>query len=222
MVISQIVQKAKVYVQGSAFNTTTRRTFLEARKYDIVENLKDASIVVWTGGEDIFPGLYNENSIQGVYYNKTRDRSDLEAVREAVNSEKFLVGICRGAQLLNCIPNGGRLWQDVDNHGSCIHKSFDCISGEYIFLNSVHHQALRVTDEAEIICWALESTEKHAEKEVWNKSLNGYLEESDKDIEVAWYPKTRSLLIQGHPEFGHLPTFNYFFSLMDRLYWRQQ
>lgn len=213
--------KAKVYVQGQAFNSITKKTFLDAGKYDIVNNLHESQIVVWTGGEDIFPGLYDEKPLQGTYYSMARDRSDLEAVKQAVAGNKFLVGICRGAQLLNVIPNGGKLWQDVDNHESRIHKTFDCISGQWIKLNSVHHQALRVTDEAEIIAWALESTEKHAEGITWSRPpADTVIPEKDKDIEVCYYPKTRSLLFQGHPEFSHPPTTDYFFNtLMDKYYW---
>lgn len=213
---------AKVYVQGAAFAGVTKATFREERKYDIVNNLNDSDIVVWTGGEDIFPGLYGEDPIPGTYFSKHRDESDVRAVNEAVKQRKFLVGICRGAQLLNVIPNGGRLWQDVDGHESCIHKALDCISGQWIKINSVHHQALRVTDEAEIICWALESTQKQAQNDNWVKPQDvTSIPEQDKDIEAVWYPKTRSFLFQGHPEFGHPPTTEYFFSLMDKYYWKQ-
>lgn len=217
-----MAQLAKVFVQGPAFGSITKQTFVDEGKYAVVDTIKESDICVWTGGEDIFPGLYGERPLQGTYFSRHRDKADLEAVKEAVEGNKFLIGICRGAQLLNVIPNGGKLWQDVDNHESCIHKAFDCISGQWIRVNSVHHQALRVTDEAEIICWATESTEKRSESIVWNiKDLvnSRYDSEKDKDIEACWYPKTRSLLFQGHPEFGHPPTTAYFFGLMDKYYW---
>ncbi len=218
-----MAQLAKVYVQGRAFNGITAQTFQQAGKYQIVNSLPESDIAVWTGGEDIYPGLYGENPIPGTYFSRARDKSDLEAVEEALKQKKFLIGVCRGAQLLNVIPNGGKLWQHVDGHGSCIHKAFDCVSGTWIKVNSVHHQQLRVTDEAEIICWALESHEKAAENETWYRPddvLN--IPEKDKDMEAVWYPKTRSFLFQGHPEFGHPPTTRYFFNLMDKYYWGQK
>lgn len=215
-----MTQKAKVYVQGPAFGSITRRTF-EDEGYQIVDTIKDSQICVWTGGEDIFPGLYGEKPLSGTYFSRHRDKVDLEAVKEAVEGGKFLVGICRGAQLLNVIPNGGKLWQDVDNHESCIHKAFDCLSGQWIKVNSVHHQALRITSEAEVICWALESTEKVAEGVTWGFSGRPIHEvpEAEKDIEAVWYSKTRSLLMQFHMEFGHPPTTEYAFKLIDKYYW---
>ena len=214
-------RQAKVYVQGKAFNEITRTTFLNEKKYEIVGNIDDSEIVVWTGGEDINPALYEEKPIPGTYYNNARDKSDLLAVDVAVKQNKFLVGICRGAQLLNVIPNGGKLWQDIDNHNYNNHKAYDCLTGSWIKVNSVHHQAMRVTDEAEIICWALESTYKDCYEISWNKPTDvTTIPEKDKDIEACWYPKTRSLLFQGHPEFGDPPTTAYFFDLMDKYYWK--
>ncbi len=45
--------------------------------------------------------------------------------------------------------------------------------------------------------------------------------EEERDIEAVWYPKTKSLCVQFHPEFGHGPTTKYFFGLMDKFYWRK-
>lgn len=216
------MSQAKVYIQGRPFNGITAQTFQSQRKYQIVNDLSDSDIVVWTGGEDISPELYGEKPIPGTYFSPDRDLSDLKAVDEAVKQGKFLCGICRGAQLLNVIPNGGKLWQNVDNHGSRVHRAFDCISGQYIRVNSVHHQAMRVTDEAEIICWAIESVHKEAQKDEWHRPDDvTTIPESEKDLEVVWYPKTKSFLFQGHPEFGHPPTTEYFFSLMEKFYWRK-
>ena len=213
---------AKVYVHGTAYNSITKRTFLDNGNYEIVNNIQDCQICVWTGGEDINPKLYGEAPIDGTWYNPLRDKSDLQAVETAFSKDKFLVGICRGAQLLNVIPNEGKLWQDVDNHGGLVHKSFDCLSGQWVHLNSVHHQALRVTDEAQIICWALESRHKKSEGLEYRRGADtdpSKIPEKDKDIEVAWYPKTRSLCWQSHPEFGHSDTTKYFFEVLDKIYW---
>ena len=208
---------AKVFVQGRSYRGITQNVFRSAQDYVVTDSLKSADIVVWTGGEDINPSLYNENPIPGTIWTD-RDAEDLEALSEAYDAKKFLVGICRGAQILNVIPNGGSLWQDVNNHGARNHRIFDCITGTWQMVNSIHHQALRVTDEAQIIAWAQESTRKESEKITWNLK-DGYKSEVDKDIEAVWYPKTRSLLVQFHPEFGDKRTTEYFFNLMNKFYW---
>lgn len=217
--------KAKVYVQGPAYYEITTRTFKDSGSYEIVNSVQESDICVWTGGEDINPILYKEKPIAGTFFRSDRDKRDIESLEKAYNAKKFLVGICRGAQLLNVIPNGGSLWQDVDGHGSCIHPVFDTLSGKWLNpgLNSVHHQMLRVTLEAQIIAWTNMSRERFADGLTWTRKepqnwQNGILEK-DKDPEVVWYPKTQSLLVQSHPEFGHPPTTKYFFKLMDEYYW---
>lgn len=216
-------RKARVFVKGPPYKQTTEQTFEAADKYEIVQSVSDADIVVWTGGEDISPSLYGEKPLSGTYFSVRRDESDLATIEEAYKSGKFLIGICRGAQLLNVVPNGGRLWQDVNNHGSNNHRCFDTLKGDYVTLNSVHHQMLRVTSKAQVICWAEESTRRQSQNEAWAKpkTVNDITREVDKDPEVVWYPETRSFLFQGHPEFGHPPTTRYFFSLLDDLYWGQ-
>lgn len=211
--------KANVFIQAGpsrSFYSSTEEIFDRNGKYNIVTDIDKASIVVWTGGEDICPLLYGEKPLPNVHYS-SRDKSDIEAVKKAYEGDKFLVGICRGAQLLNVIPNDGRLWQDVDNHQGT-HQAFDCVTGNWITVNSVHHQMMVPTEKAEVICWADTSRTRKSDKIVWSKP-SGILKEKDKDIEVLWYPATRSLCFQAHPEFNHLGTRKYFFGLMDKFYW---
>lgn len=213
------MKKANVFIQGPAYYMPTSRVFTQ-NDYQVVDTVRAADMVVWTGGDDIFPGLYGEKPISGTHFDKIRDERDLQTVKVAVELGKFLVGICRGAQLLNCIPNGGTLWQDVNNHGG-YHQSFDCLSGTMKELNSVHHQAMRPTDDAEIICWALESTHKKAYGDTWYKQSDvTKIPLKEKDMEVLYYPKTKSFCFQAHPEFGHPPTTEYFFDILEKLYKR--
>lgn len=209
------MSKGKVYVQGSAYNGPTSRVFHE-NGYQVTRDIKEADIVAWTGGEDIDPSLYGEKPLPGTYYNKSRDQDDLKAVLLAEG--KFLVGICRGAQLLNCIPNHGALWQDVDRHAGRHHTVTDHITGLSYIVNSLHHQMMRITPDAELVASTTLSSVKECYSEVWHCDNISVIDDKDRDAEVVWYPKTRSLLAQFHPEFGHPETTNYFFELMDR-YW---
>lgn len=221
--MQNISKRANVYIHDREFKGQAMHCFDELgnNKYKIVDSLDESDIFVLTGGEDIYAGLYGETNRWGDY-NIHRDRYDIKGIEQALAKNKFMVGICRGAQLLNCIPNGGKLWQDVDRHGG-YHRTFDCFTGNYYVLNSVHHQAMKPADGAEILAWAFESTKKQSDGEKWTK---GDLKLEDvpewqRDMEALWYPKTRSFLFQAHPEFGHVGTTRYFHNLLDRVYWGQ-
>lgn len=216
---------AKVYVVGRAFNGITAATFNAEEDYRVVNRPEDADILVWTGGEDINPYIYGEKPIAGTYFTN-RDESDLSALNKGIERGQYLIGICRGAQLLNCTPNKGKLWQDCNNHGSGIHRTFDCTTGKWIRLNSVHHQQMRLGDGAELLAWAKESTYKKSEHEefTWSRPSpeSTTYNEDEVDPEIVWYPKTRSFLIQSHPEFGHNETTHHFFRMLDTYYWNKE
>ena len=214
------MQQAKVFVQGRPFNGAVSRVFQTDKdhRYKIVQSIEDSDVVAWTGGEDIDPSLYGERPLRGTYYSLQRDREDVAAAKKAFGLGKFLVGICRGAQLLNVIPNGGSLWQHVDHHAGCIHRCFDCVTGTWIEVNSVHHQMMIPTAEAELVAWAKESTERYSWGKEWVGRKKDFIE-TDSDPEALWYPKTKSLLVQFHPEFNFPPAYDYFHRLMDTYYW---
>lgn len=208
--------KAKFYIVGTNYYRITKEAFSKAGKYEETFDLDKSDIVIFTGGEDIQPSLYNEKSLgseRGCYYAPLRDTHELSVLKLVVpHQNKFLVGICRGAQLLCCYPNGGKLWQDVGGHGNGVHSVFDVASKTVVKLNSVHHQMMRPTPDGEILAFAKKSTWKTAEGYSWKG-------DPDVDPEVVWFPKTRSFCFQAHPEFGHEETHKYFFHLMDKLYW---
>lgn len=209
------MDKAKVFIAGTAYRDMTKEVFLGSGLYEISSSLTQSDIVVWTGGADIYPSLYGEKPIPGCYYNPDRDKIELDILDQVLPLNKFLVGICRGAQLLNCKPNGGTLWQDVNGHGSTIHLSVDIPSGKNVKLNSVHHQMMRPSKDGEIVAFTKRSTKKEAQNELWKG-------DPEIDPEVIWFPKTKSLCFQGHPEFGHPETTKYFHTLLDRYFWRDK
>jgi len=201
--------KGAVYVQGDFANASTKSMFVKAG-YVISPSIDASDIVVWTGGEDIDPRIYGEENKYCWGVSPERDNQDLAAVDKAWGLNKFLVGVCRGAQLLNCFPNAGKLWQDVDGHGGGVHVVRDFVTDALWACNTLHHQMLRPTKDALIVAGVKRSCRR--------KNADGVEEGDQVDPEVVYYHKTKSLLFQGHPEFGHLATTNYFFELMDR-YW---
>jgi len=71
--------------------------------------------VVITGGHDVDPVLYAEESQVLPQYDPERDAFESAIIDDALQRNLPLLGICRGAQLLN-VRLGGNLHQDLRNH----------------------------------------------------------------------------------------------------------
>jgi gamma-glutamyl-gamma-aminobutyrate hydrolase PuuD len=183
--------------------------------WESVNNYDDADVIVFNGGADIGTELYGERSAwRGVPEKPSlRDEAEMGIYNE-YKGKKFLVGICRGAQFLNAM-NGGTLWQHVDNHGRD-HMMLDLTTGQVIKVTSTHHQMMRPNLETGIIIGvAAESTLRVADGVTENRDPKKPIitdnkisfDEAQKliahsaDIEVVSYPGTRTLCIQGHPEY---------------------
>ena len=68
--------------------------------------------VVVTGGHDIDPVLYAAEPEVHPKYDAERDQFESRIIDEALARRLPLMGICRGAQLLN-VRRGGNLYQDI-------------------------------------------------------------------------------------------------------------
>lgn len=202
----------KVFLQGPG--QPPYRVMFAKKGFKEAKTLEEADIVCFTGGADVSPSLYNELTIPGTYVDKDRDERD-KVVFEA-SKGKFRVGICRGGQFLN-VMSGGAMYQDVDKHTTS-HMVKDLKTKKKIFVTSTHHQMMRPSEEAVILCEANESTyRKTGQKLDTSKSIN--CQDWKEDVEAVWYPKTKCLCFQPHPEFaGANPTMNYFFELIQRYY----
>lgn len=167
-----------------------------------VDDPNNADVIIWNGGEDIGTSIYLEQPVcRGIPFVKSdRDIDEIALFDEYKDTKtKLLLGICRGAQLLNVL-NGGKLWQDVDNHGRS-HPMIDLNTGEIIEVTSTHHQMMVPAPlNGEVIGVASKSTFKDAEGGVKHFLTTQNLKAGG-DIEIMWYPKHRSLCIQGHPEY---------------------
>lgn len=176
----------------------------------ITPEIGNADAVCWTGGADVNPALYGEAAIKGTFFDEERDAWDRDVWQESTN-EQFKIGICRGAQLLNVL-NGGRLWQDVDRHANSGHFLIDVRTGKKVFVSSTHHQMMRPGTNGEVVAIASQSTRKDSEREHWID--RGYHMD---DTEVVWYPATKSLCFQPHPEMrGYKECEEYFAKLVSQ------
>ncbi|KKO47883.1 peptidase C26 [Arsukibacterium sp. MJ3] len=68
--------------------------------------------VVITGGHDIDPVLYAAKAEVQPKYDSARDELELAVIKQAAANDLPLLGICRGAQLLN-VSRGGSLLQQL-------------------------------------------------------------------------------------------------------------
>jgi len=121
--------------------------------------------LVLQGGADVSPLSYGEEALDPAWAgDRTRDEYEMELFNEFIEANKPVLGICRGAQLIN-VAFGGTLYQDIPTQisGACTHhdeaaydQHFHEIrvqpsSGlgklypdrETATVNSIHHQAVK-------------------------------------------------------------------------------
>lgn len=202
--ITEHLDHPLVYIAGTGFNMAVAGMFYDAG-WRGTRDLLEADLICFTGGADINPTLYHEKKIPQVSF--VDDARDSVEIKEFEAAKEFgipMVGICRGAQFLN-VMNGGRLWQDVDNHRSS-HLTQDLRTNEVFKVTSTHHQMMRPTQTALIVAVAVPKQDdlssicklKRAEGmniiPVASAAVN-------LDPEVVWYEDTMSLCFQGHPEY---------------------
>ena len=119
---------------------------------------------LFTGGHDVSPVLYHEKPLDGfVSCCKMRDDMEIVYLHDAINSNKPVLGICRGIQFINAAL-GGTLYQDlplqhpsdiehhqkppynVPIHDVMIEKDsplYHCLKTGTLPVNSYHHQAIK-------------------------------------------------------------------------------
>jgi gamma-glutamyl-gamma-aminobutyrate hydrolase PuuD len=187
----------KVYIVGSQKGYAD----LIKREHSLTTNMNEADVIIFTGGEDVYPGMYNEEIGQYTSFNDERDYEEERVFNKAKKLKRLLVGICRGGQFLT-VMNGGKLIQHVYGHAiGGTHKIFIPSENRHIDITSTHHQMMYPFNLSEqdysIIAHAdkLSSTYLNG----WNEERS--LHENFVEPEIVYYPKTNSLCIQGHPEY---------------------
>jgi len=183
-----ILKELKIYVVGS--NTQ----YANWMGGTIVHTMEQADLVVFTGGSDIHPSIYGENFIHKKTFSAPeRDNMEIKAYYKALELDKFMIGICRGHQLLSAL-NGAKLIQDQYHPTEHIVKTY---AGTEILINSFHHQAVYPfdlpDDNYSILAWSEDLSPHHH---------NGLHEEMNPSVEVEaiYFPETKCLGIQCHPE----------------------
>lgn len=118
------------------------------------------------GGADINPEMYGEEKSEKCGKpNETRDEAEPIIFRNFLDTNKPILAICRGIQLIN-VCKGGTLFQDIKDVQKCKHMDFLSRKGsihpvsidknsvlygilqtEKINVNSMHHQAINRVGE---------------------------------------------------------------------------
>jgi gamma-glutamyl-gamma-aminobutyrate hydrolase PuuD len=176
-------------------------------------NLKNADLVVFTGGADVSPNLYGDKKHQYTGNDPVRDENESEIFTMALDEGIPMVGICRGGQFLN-VMSGGRMYQDVTGHGGS-HEIVDAETGETVYVSSTHHQMMMPSKQGKVVATSrgVTSNREWFDAQVFKRDVN------TEGIEVVYYDHTRSLCFQPHPEFDgvHFGGMkNYFKSLLER------
>ena len=120
--------------------------------------------ILFTGGHDISPDIYHEKLLEGLgSFCEKRDIMESIVLKQALEADKPILGICRGIQFINA-SLGGTLYQDlklqhpsgVEHHQQAPYDvpAHDviliedtplqkCIQGDSLAVNSYHHQAVK-------------------------------------------------------------------------------
>lgn len=199
----------KVYIVGGDANI--ERMFLK-HGVESTQHMDEASIVCFTGGADVTPSLYDEKNIHSGN-DWLRDVEEMSEFDYAQELGIPCVGICRGGQFLN-VMNGGKMWQDVNNHAIMGHHKVNVLIKNHGHLGiyevtSTHHQMMRAGEDSEVIGFAHLAT---------RFAHDGNDPKPNFDTEIVWYEKTKCLCFQPHPEYNTSKqddTEELFFDLLD-------
>lgn len=182
--------KKKIFVVGSG------NYYANWLQMEDAETLEDADLVLFTGGEDVWPGIYHEPVGKHTMFNVQRDLREQNFFNRAFELGKPMIGICRGSQLL-CALSGGRLVQHQYNP-DYIHE-IQTSSGEKLEITSTHHQAQypydMLREEYELLAWTENASPYHLDGNNVEISRKKF-----REAEIVFYNKTKALGIQGHPE----------------------
>ncbi len=196
-----VVKGKKAFVLPGAFYQQCVLLMAEAG-YSKADNVSDADVVVFIGGEDINPALYGQANTSS-YFSDRRDEYEKAIFEEAQKQRKVCFGICRGAQFLHAM-SGGSLWQDVNNHAGRRHFIVDLDEDVRLEVTSMHHQMLQDCDGLEVIAVCEEQIATTFVDEDMDINLNapGANAESEIEIEAGCWHDTKCFFVQGHPEVG--------------------
>lgn len=208
-IIKAPIPKIKVFISNPQSDNDA---WWFPKPFEIVKEIHDSNLVMFTGGPDVTPKLYGHCPHHSTSSSVERDETDKKAYDIATYSQLPKIGICRGAQFL-CVMAGGTLVQDQSN-GMAIHavKTF---TKKSLPVRSDHHQAQYPWGLPEGTWDLLSWTESMHSKHIgWHNGVGitelinslGHRYNSPTkgphlpEIEDVYYRNINALAIQSHPE----------------------
>lgn len=185
------------------------RYFGESR---VVNNWKDLAegpldFLVFWGGTDVNPELYGQRNKFSGRPDIGRDAIEKKIFEDALERGIPMLGICRGSQFLT-VMSGGELYQDVGNAHLGSHSIYT-EDGQTLKATSTHHQMMSPQrTNHKVIAYARQPVLSYKKEQ--------QVEPPKFDYEIVWYPETKCLCIQGHPEYMDIdsPFSQYSFKLI--------
>ncbi len=164
------------------------------------EVMSRADGLLLSGGADVDPSTYGEALRDPAWRGQDeRDAFELALYRQAVADGKPVLGVCRGAQLIN-VAEGGTLWQDIASmrEASLTHRSQERYDGlghgvsvapgtwlsslfgdEAHETNSIHHQGVKdLAPSLTPLAWAPDKL-----VEAFERQGDGFV------VGVQWHPE---------------------------------
>lgn len=170
----------------------------------------EADVIQFTGGADVSPEYYGEVRHPTTGNNKERDEKCFRLFKYGVGHGIPLAGICRGGQFLN-VANGGKMFQDVDGHAiRGTHEAVIQETGKRVQVTSTHHQMMRPNrDKGIVLMIADPSLTTYKTYMSYNEGTFDLPDHEwvacdaneEDDMEAVYYPDTKSLCFQPHPEY---------------------
>lgn len=193
----------KAYVLGGAFYGGCVELMAEAG-YERASSVEDADVVVFIGGVDVDPKLYNQQAIRQTQTPSVfRDKFETEVYKKCIEQKKVMFGICRGAQFLH-VMNGGELWQHVEGHAGPDHIIYDTEEDVFVEATSLHHQMLALNADIDVLAVTKDQVSQvfHSADMIIDLGREGANSDVELEIEAGSYLNTRCFFVQGHPEIG--------------------
>lgn len=173
----------------------------EKHGWEIDPEYNYTDLVCFLGGTDVNPLIYGAERHPMTQPSDTkRDAIECGVYDFCIAYNIPMVGICRGGQLLN-VRNGGTMIQ---------HLSCGLVSGVVKMRGKYNEPDIEVlVDHHQGMISGPTASDK-LDRWYDTGKTSGPLP----DYEI-WYPETKSLSVQYHPEWGHKGTEDRFFSLLE-------
>lgn len=208
----------KIYVVGGDVRYVSWFTFSHEVVPETLEGLKEADLIMFTGGSDVTPSLYGEKLHPTTRSDYQRDLKEMEIYQTALKLKIPMIGICRGSQFLTVMQEGGSLVQNVSRHAEGNHSITILGTNETYSITSTHHQMMYPFKVAN--CEIIAGCPKGLSSKYEFGDYTVVYLPGDLEPEIVYYKTTNCLCIQGHPEMMHqnMPVLRYLNNLvLDRL-----